>query len=83
MAYGLVPMGNIGAVYFAAILFSLVMSGLGVLIANQSSTMLQSAFVMFAFIMIFQLMSGLFTPIASMSQWAQIITCAIPPRYFI
>lgn len=83
LVYGLTPEGNIGAIYLATILFSLVMSGLGVTIANQSSTMLQSIFVMFAFIMIFQLMSGLFTPIRSMPQWAQYITYAIPPRYFI
>lgn len=83
LVYGLIPDGNIGAIYFATILFSLVMSGLGVFIANKSSTMLQSIFVMFAFIMIFQLMSGLFTPIQSMPQWAQYLTYAIPPRYFI
>lgn len=83
LVYGLVPAGNILLIYFAAILFSLVMSGLGVVIANKSSTMLQSIFVMFAFIMIFQLMGGLFTPIQSMPEWAQIITYAIPPRYFI
>lgn len=83
LVYGLVPAGNIAAIYLAAILFSLVMSGLGVTIANRSSTMLQSIFVMFAFIMIFQLMSGLFTPIRSMPAWAQCVTYAIPPRYFI
>lgn len=83
LVYGLVPAGNIGAVYLATVLFSLVMSGLGVTIANRSATMLQSIFVMFAFIMIFQLMGGLFTPISSMPAWAQCLTYAIPPRYFI
>lgn len=83
LVYGLVPVGSIGAIYLATVLFSLVMSGLGVLIANRSATMLQSIFVMFAFIMIFQLMGGLFTPIRSMPQWAQYLTYAIPPRYFI
>lgn len=83
LVYGLSPAGNIGYIYLGAILFSLVMSGLGITIANKSATILQSIFVMFAFIMIFQLMSGLFTPIASMPQWAQYITYAIPPRYFI
>ncbi|MDE7412168.1 MAG: ABC transporter permease [Muribaculaceae bacterium] len=83
VVYGLFPVGNILAIYLATVLFSLVMSGLGVTIANSSSTMLQSIFVMFAFIMIFQLMSGLFTPIRSMPEWAQAITLAIPPRYFI
>ena len=83
LVYGLVPEGNIVNIYLAAILFSLVMSGLGVFIANRSATILQSIFMMFAFIIIFQLMSGLFTPIASMPRWAQCITYAIPPRYFI
>ena len=81
--YGLAPAGSLGAVYLGAILFSLVMSGLGVAIANKSATILQSIFVMFAFIMIFQLMGGLFTPISSMPQWAQAVTYIVPPRYFI
>ena len=83
LVYGLVPQGCIGAIYLAAILFSLVMSGIGISIANSSSTMLQSIFVMFAFIIVFQLMSGLFTPISSMPVWVQYITYMIPPRYFI
>lgn len=81
--YGLKPQGSIPGFYLAAILFSLVMSGFGVFIANKSNTMMQSIFVMFAIIMIFQLMSGLFTPIPSMPEWAQYFTYAIPPRYFI
>lgn len=83
LVYGLVPQGSLGAIYLASILFSLVMSGLGVTVANRSATMLQSIFALFAFIMIFQLMSGLFTPIRSMPQWAQWLTYAIPPRYYI
>ena len=82
LVYGLRPLGNIGAIYLASFLFSLVMSGLGVTIANRSATMLQSIFMMIAFVMIFQLMGGLFTPISSMPGWAQAITYAVPPRYF-
>lgn len=82
LVYGLRPEGSVGAIYLAAILFSLIMSGLGVAIANRSSTMLQSIFVMFAFIVIFQLMGGLFTPISSMPGWAQVVTYVLPPRYF-
>lgn len=83
LVYGLAPVGSIALIYTATIIFSLVMSGLGVLIANKSATMLQSIFVMFAIVIIFQLMSGLFTPIGSMPVWARTITYAIPPRYFI
>lgn len=81
--YGLAPAGNIGAIYLAAILFTFVMSGLGIIIANKSASMLQSILIMFAVIMVFQLMSGLFTPISSMPQWIQIVTYGVPPRYFI
>lgn len=83
LVYGLVPSGAIPVIFAAAILFSLIMSALGVTIANQSSTILQSIFVMFAVIIVFQLMSGLFTPISSMPGWAQCITYIVPPRYFI
>ena len=82
LVYGVAPAGNIACIYLAAILLSLVMSGLGVTIANRSATMLQTIFVMFAFIIIFQLMGGLFTPIGSMPEWAQYITYAVPPRFF-
>lgn len=80
--YGLWPAGSLGAILLAVILLSLVMSGLGVTVANKSATMLQSIFVMFAFVMIFQLMGGLFTPVQSMPEWSQNITYLIPPRYF-
>ena len=83
LVYGLSPAGSVGAIYLAAFIFTLVMSGLGVIIANKSNTMLQSILVMFAVIMVFQLMSGLFTPVSSMPKWAQTVTYAVPPRYFI
>ena len=83
LIYGLVPEGSLGAIYLAALLFILIMSGFGVVAANYSSTMIQAIFGMFFFIMIFILMSGLLTPVESMPQWAQRITYALPPRYFI
>ena len=72
-----------GSIYLAALLFVFTMSGMGVTIANNSSTMQQTMFVMFFFVMIFILMSGLFTPIESMPTWAQWITYILPPRYFV
>ncbi|MDE6307748.1 MAG: ABC transporter permease [Bacteroidales bacterium] len=81
--YGLWPVGAPGVIYLAAMLFILVMSGLGVTVANMSDTMQQAMFVMFFFVMIFMLMSGLMTPIESMPRWAQTITLFLPPRYFI
>lgn len=83
VVYGLTPTGSIGAIALAATLFILTMLGIGVVAANYSSTMQQTMFVMFFFIMVFVLMSGLITPVASMPEWAQAITYVIPPRYFI
>ena len=39
-------------------------------------------FVVWFFSMIFMLMSGIFTPIASMPHWAEILTYDNPIRYF-
>ena len=65
------------------IFFVLVMSGFGLVISNYSATMQQSMFVMFFFMLILMLMSGLFTPISSMPEWAQAITVFNPLKYFI
>jgi ABC-type multidrug transport system, permease component len=83
LAYGLVPVGNLMIIYVFASIYILVVSGLGLVISNNSATMQQALFVMFFFLMIFILMSGLFTPVASMPQWAQYITKLNPLKYFI
>ncbi len=81
--YGLWPEGSTGAIYLAAILFTFAMSGFAITVANGSDTMQQSIFVLFFFVMIFMLMSGMLTPLGSMPRWAQWITVVFPPRYFI
>ena len=83
VAYGLFPKGSIWVIYMFAFMFILSMSGFGLVISNYSNTMQQAMFVMFFFVMIFQLMSGLLTPIRSMPDWAQWITVFNPPRYFV
>ena len=83
LVYGLVPMGSIWVIYLATFIFALVMAGIGVIMANNSSTMLQSIFLMFAIAMVFQLMSGLFTPVSSMPVWAQHVAACLPPKYYI
>lgn len=81
--YGLAPSGNLLTVYGGALLFVLAMSGMGLIISNHSSTMQQAMFIMFFFIMVFLLMSGLFTPVSSMPDWAQWIAIFNPPRYMV
>lgn len=83
LVYGLTPEGNILTIYLATLIFALVMSGLGLVISNYSSTLQQAMFVMWFCMLIFILMSGLFTPISSMPEWAQYITYLNPLRYFM
>lgn len=83
LVYGLVPIGSIVSLYIASTLFVLTVSGLGLIISNNSATMQQAMFVMFFFVLILILLSGLFTPIGSMPEWAQNITRFNPLKYFI
>ena len=83
IVYGLWPAGSLWAIFLATAIFILVMSGIGILIANMSATMSQSMFLTFFVVLVFVLMSGLITPVSSMPHWAQTITCAIPPRSYI
>lgn len=83
LVYGLWPAGNVGAIYLAAVLFALAMSGFAISVANGSDTMQQSIFVLFFFVMIFMLMSGLLTPLSSMPPWAQKLTLLFPTRHFV
>ena len=69
--YGIVPSGSLWLIYFFSCIYILTMSGFGLIISNYSATMQQAMFVMFFFLMVFILMSGLFTPVRSMPDWAQ------------
>ncbi len=81
--YGLVPAGNLAVVYFFTAVYITTVSGLGLVISNYSHTMQQSMFVMYFFMMVLILISGLFTPVESMPAWAQYITIFNPLKYFI
>ena len=83
LVYGLFPAGNILTIYLSVFEYLLVVSGFGLIVSNYSSTLQQAMFVMFFFLIILILISGLFTPIASMPDWAQTFTIFNPLRYFI
>lgn len=81
--YGLSPAGDIRLIYLFSSLFILVVSCLGLIVSNYSDTTQQASLVMFFFLVIFILMSGLLTPVAGMPEWAKAITRINPLRYFI
>ncbi|WP_366183881.1 ABC transporter permease [Flavobacterium ovatum] len=79
-----VPMlGNIGLIYLFTTVYLLVVLGIGLFISNYTETQQQAMFIAWFFMVIFILMSGLFTPIESMPNWAQTITLFNPIRYFV
>lgn len=80
--YSLTPVSGFMTIYVIAIIFIMTVSGLGLVISNYSSTVQQAMFIMYFFMMIFMLMSGIFTPVNAMPEWAQWLSYLSPPRYF-
>nr|WP_315183144.1 ABC transporter permease [uncultured Flavobacterium sp.] len=76
-------LGNIGLIYMFTSVYLFVILGIGLFISNHTETQQQAMFIAWFFMVIFILMSGLFTPIESMPEWAQNITLFNPIRYFV
>ncbi len=83
LIYDFRSVGSLVTIYVFAIVFISMISGFGLLISNYSDTMQQAMFVMFFFMLIFLLLSGLFTPVTSMPEWAQWIAACNPLHYFV
>ncbi len=83
IAYGLVPQGSLLTIYLFAAVFVLAMSGFGLVISNYAKTLQQAMFMMFFFVLTFILMSGLYTPVSNMPEWAQYLSNLSPLKYVI
>jgi ABC-2 type transport system permease protein len=75
--------GSLALLYFYTSIYILVILGIGLFISNFTDTQQQAMFIAWFFMVIFILMSGLFTPIESMPPWAQFLTEFNPIRYFV
>lgn len=83
IAYGLVPVGSIGLLYCSAAVYLFSLLGLGFLIATYTETQLQAMSVLLFLLMIFNLMSGIFTPADSMPGWAKFMSHLFPVSHFV
>lgn len=83
LVYGIVPAGSLLLLYAYLSLYLVALLGLGLLISTIAETQQQAMSVSFFFMMIFMLMSGLFTPIYSMPDWAYFVAKCSPVTYFI
>lgn len=75
--------GNLFVVFLVAAVYLLVVLGIGLFISTVTNTQQQAMFIAWFIMVIFILMSGLFTPIESMPIWAQSLTIANPVAHFI
>jgi ABC-2 type transport system permease protein len=82
-AYGIIPAGSLLVIYCFAAVFLLAVLGLGLLISTYTGTQQQAMLLSFFMMMVFILLSGLYTSIDSMPGWAQVIARLNPVTYFI
>ena len=76
-------MGNILILFAYAIVYLYTLLGMGLFISTITNTQQQALFMTWFCLVVFILMSGLFTPIESMPQWAQYLDYLNPVAYFI
>ncbi|KAF2327679.1 ABC transporter permease [Flavobacterium daemonense] len=81
--YGIFPAGSLLVLYIFAGVYLIAVLGLGLLISTFADTQLQAMFIAFFFMMIFTLMSGLFTSTDSMPNWARVMSQFTPVTHFI
>jgi ABC-2 type transport system permease protein len=75
--------GSIAMLFLFASLYLVAVLGLALFLSTLSSTQQQYLFVVFFVLMIFILMSGIFTPAESMPLWAQKFNIINPAAYFM
>ena len=81
--YGIIPLGSYFTIYVFAATYLLAVLGLGLLISTYAFNQQQAMLISFFLMMVFVLLSGLYTSIDSMPGWAKMITRANPVSYFI
>lgn len=83
LIYDIPIVGSIWLVFLSASVYLLMILGMGLFVSTLANTQQQAMFITFFFVMIFMLMSGLFTAIENMPDWAQLIDKINPIAYFI
>lgn len=81
--FGINIVGSIWLVFGVTSIYLLAVLGVGLFISTITDTQQQAMFLAWFFLVIFIMLSGLFTPIESMPDWAQKINIINPISYFI
>jgi ABC-2 type transport system permease protein len=76
-------LGNLGLLFLTASVYLITTLGLGLFMSTIAHTQQQVMFVSFFFMLVFVLMSGIFTPAESMPDWAHELNRLNPVAYFM
>ncbi len=83
LVFGIVPGSNVWVLFVFSAIYLLAVLGFGLLISNFTDTQQQAMIISYFFLLVFVLLSGLFTPVESMPRWAQIIAAINPLTYLV
>ena len=82
VAYQIVPVGNIGLLYGFLSVYLFTLLGAGLLISTYSDTQQQAVSLAFFFVLVFNMISGVFTSIDSMPAWGKALSYLSPMSHF-
>lgn len=82
-AFGVPMRGSLLLVFGGAAMYLVAALGIGLWVSTVTETQQQAMFVNFSILMVYLLMSGLFTPVSAMPHWAQWVARANPMMHFI
>ena len=83
LVFGIPFRGSLVLLFGAAAIYLVVTLGIGLYISTLVETQQQAMFVAFFIMMVYLLMSGLFTPVDSMPHWVQVAAEFNPVRHFV
>jgi ABC-2 type transport system permease protein len=83
LVFGVPVRGSPFLLVGSAAMYLVVALGIGLWISTTVETQQQAMFVSFFVMMVYLLMSGLFTPIDSMPRWVQLLSELNPVRHFV
>jgi ABC-2 type transport system permease protein len=75
--------GSLGLLFLYSSVYLMAILGVGLFLSTISSNQQQVMFLAFFFMLTFILMSGIFTPVESMPDWAQKLNIINPYAYFM
>lgn len=83
LLFGITTAGSLLTLYAFLAIYLIAILGIGILISTITETQQQAMFVTWFFLVIFLLLSGLFTPVDSIPEWAKIFNLFNPIKYFV